>query len=160
MSNPFNRESSIHSRSGAIALLVIALVLFSVPAIAQVYPVNGVFSAIDARYPSDRAEACMAIKTFGVDAVTQEAVAELIIFMKDKRYEVKGDVQIEERLRSIKKTDGGFRITELPAKSGRLPGFRKKTSYFLRVVDPFTIEIWDGTSLTQYAKCGPQKAPV
>jgi hypothetical protein len=162
MPNPFNRESSTHSRSGAIAplVLLIALVLFSVPATAQVYPVNGVFSAIDARYPSDRAEGCMALKTFGVDAVTQEAVAELIIFTKDKRYDVKGDVQIEERLRSIKKADGGFRITELPAKSGRLPGFRRKTSYFLRVVDPFTIEIWDGTTLTQYAKCGPQKAPV
>jgi hypothetical protein len=48
MSNQFNRESSIHSRSGAIAPLVIALVLFSVPATAQVYPVNGAFSAIDA----------------------------------------------------------------------------------------------------------------
>src|SRR5205823_10727998 len=48
MSNPFNHESSTHSRFGAIGprMLLIALVLFSVPATAQVYPVNGVFSAI------------------------------------------------------------------------------------------------------------------
>src|SRR5690349_13436451 len=104
MSNPFKHESSTHSRLGAMVPLVLLIALISVPAAAQVYPVNGVFSAIDAKYPSDRAEACMALKTFGVDAVTQEAVGELIIFTKDKRYDVKGDVQIEERLRSIKKT--------------------------------------------------------
>ncbi len=140
-------------------VLVAGLTLFSFPAAAQVYPVNGVFSAIDPRYPADRNQACLALKTFGVEAVSKEAVAELIIFSRDKRYHVKRDVQTEVKIKSIKQTNGGFRITEWLAGARRLLGFRTKTTYFLKVIDPFTIEIWDGKAVTQYAKCEPKRVP-
>ena len=38
------------------------------------------------------AKDCIAVKTFGVEALSKESISELIIFAKDKRYDVKGDV--------------------------------------------------------------------
>ena len=140
-------------------VLFVGLVSISLPAAAQVYPVNGVFSAIDPKYPADRNEACMALKTFGVEAVSKQAIPGLIIFSKNKRYEVKRNVQTEKTIKSIKETNGGFRITEWLTNARRLLGFRKKMTYFLKVLDPITIEIWDGTTVTRYAKCESKGAP-
>jgi len=140
-------------------VLLAGVIFLSFPAAAQVYPINGVFSAIDLDYP-DRNAACMALKTFGIEALSQRAIPELIIFANEKRYHVKGDSHTEEKIKSIKKTNGGFRITELMADGPRLLGFRRKMTYFLRVVDPMTIEIWDGTTVTQYAKCESRRPPV
>jgi len=156
-----NNGSCRRRRLGAMAAFVLlsALIVLSFPAAAQVYPVKGVFSAIDLNYP-DRNGACMALKTFGVDAISKQGIPELIIFANEKRYHVKGDSHTEEKIKSIKKTNGGFRITELMADGPRLLGFRRKMTYFLKVVDPMTIEIWDGTTVTQYAKCESRRSPV
>ena len=151
--------STCRLEATASFVLLSALIVLSFPAAAQVYPVQGVFSAIDLNYP-DRNGACMALKTFGVDAVSKQGIPELIIFANQKRYHVKGDSHTEEKIKSIKKTNGGFRITELMADGPRLLGFRRKMTYFLRVVDPMTIEIWDGTTVTQYAKCESRRPPV
>jgi hypothetical protein len=156
-----NQDNVRHCRLGAMASLVTIAALVFVPsaAAAQVYPVNGVFSAIDAEYP-DRNGACMALKAFGIEAVSKQAVPELIIFSNDKRHAVKGETQTERKIKSVKKANGDFRITELVSRSPRLLGWRKKITYFLRILDPLTIEIWDGKNLTQYAKCGPRRPPV
>jgi len=84
----------------------------------------------------------------------------MIIFAKDKRYDVKGDVQTETTIKSIKAADGGFRITESFNKRGNWLGFRRKTTYFLKVVDPLMIEIWNAAGMTRYAKCGSQRPPI
>jgi hypothetical protein len=134
--------------------------LCSVAAVAEIYPVNGVWTAIGPQFPINRQEACVSLKTFGTEAVSRKSIRELIIFTKDKRYDVKGDEQNETTIRSINAADGGFWITELPSKRKSWMFFRRRAKYFLRILDPLTIEIWDGTTLTRYAKCGPQKPPV
>jgi hypothetical protein len=85
-------------------VLLTGLASISFPAAAQFYPVNGVFSAIDPKYPAYRNEACMALKTFGVEAVSKQAIPGLVIFSKDKRYDAYRDVQTEETIKSIKET--------------------------------------------------------
>jgi len=102
----------------------------------------------------------MALKAFGIEAVSKQAVPELIIFSNDRRHAVKGETQSERKIKSVKKANGGFRITELVSGSPRRLGWRKKITYFLRVLDPMTIEIWNGKNLTQYAKCEPRRPPV
>ena len=162
MANVVNNEIASRSRVGGVPSLglVIGLSLFSFPAAAQVYPVSGVWAAIDSQFPTATNETCIAVKTFGVEAVSKKSVSEMIIFAKDKRYDVKGDVQTETTIKSIKLADGGFRITESFSKRGSWLGFRKKATYVLKVVDPLTIEIWDAAGMARYAKCGSQRPPI
>ena len=158
MTNAFNQKITSRSRlRGAASLgLLIGLILFSFPAAAEVYPVSGVWTAIDTDFPAAGNETCLAVKTFGVNA---KSIAEMIIFAKDKRYDVKGDVQTETTIKSIKVANGGFRITELFSKRGSWLGFRRRTTYFLKVLAPLTIEIRDATGITRYTKCGPPQKP-
>jgi hypothetical protein len=162
LANPFNQVITSRSRLwGARSLgLLLALFLFSIPATAQVYPVSGVWTAIDSHFPTAANETCVSVKTFGVEAVSKKSISEMIIFAKDKRYDVKGNVQTETTIKSIKVADGGFRITETLSKGARWLGFKRKATYFLKLVDPLTIEIWDGINFTRYTKCGPQRPPI
>jgi len=100
----------------ALFALLIGSFLFSDPTSAaeQVYPVTGVWAAIDARYPAAAGEVCLAVKTFGVEAA-RKAVAELTIFSDNKRYDVKGPIETRATVKSIKPGDGGFWITRYPA---------------------------------------------
>ena len=162
MANAFNQETVSYFRiAGAGSLgLLIGLILFSFPAAAEVYPVSGVWTAIDTDFPAAAIEACVAVKTFGVEALSKKSISEMIIFAKDKRYDVKGDVQTETTIKSIKVAEGGFWITESFSKRGRLGFKRKKTTYFLTVINPQTIEIWDGMVRHRYAKCGRERPPI
>jgi hypothetical protein len=145
---------------GVLSLgLAIGLSLFSSPAAAQVYPVSGVWVAVDPQFPAAAGETCIAVKAFGVEAVINRSVLEMIIFARDKRYDVKADAQIETTIKSVKMAHGGFRITESPSKRGWL-GFRKKATYVLKVIDPAMIEIWDAAGMTRYTKCGSQRPPI
>jgi hypothetical protein len=158
LANAFNREIASYSRIGGASSLglLIGLFLFSFAAAAEVYPVSGVWTAIDTDFPAAANETCLAVKTFGVDAVFKKSISEMIIFAKDKRYDVKGDVQTETTIKSIKMADGGFWITESFSKRGRWLGFKRKTTYFLSVIDPQTIQIRDARGMTRYTKCGPK----
>jgi hypothetical protein len=161
LANVVNNEIASRSSVGRVPSLglVIGLSLLSFPAAAQVYPVSGVRAAIDSQFPTAAGETCI-VKTFGVEAVSKKSVSEMIIFAKDKRYDVKGDVQIETAIKSIKVADGGFRITESFSMRGSWLGFRKKATYLLKVVNPLTIEIWDAAGMTRDAKCGSQRPPI
>jgi hypothetical protein len=158
----FNQEFVSCSRIGrGVSLgLLIGLFLYPIPAAAVVYPVRGVWVAIDTDFPAAANEACLAVKTFGVEAVSKKSITELIIFAKDKRYDVKGDVETKTTIKSIKAAGGGFRITETFSKHGRWLGFKRKTTYFLDVIDPQTIEIRDTTGMTRYTRCGSQRTPI
>src|ERR1700733_2745257 len=156
-------RKALHYRLRHAASFLIAAALYSFcsfAAIAEIYPINGAWIAIGPEFPINRNEACVSLKTFGTEAVSRKSIPELIIFTKGKRYQVKGDTQNETTIKSINAADGGFWITESPSKRSRWMLFQRKTKYFLKIVDPLTIEIWDGTTLTRYAKCGPQKPPV
>src|SRR3954451_22184289 len=104
MYGAFNQAKRRCRRFRLIAPGVVAAgVLLSSAAVAQVYPVKGVFSAIDTNFP-DRNGACLALKAFGIDAVSKQAVPGLLIFTTDKRYYFKEQSHSEQRLKSIKKT--------------------------------------------------------
>ena len=162
MANALNQDTVSYFRIGGAASLglLIGLFLVSVPAAAEVYPVSGVWTAIDTDFPAAANEACVAVKTFGVEAVSKKSISEMIIFAKDKRYDVKGDVQTETTIKSIKVAEGGFWITESFSKRGRWLGFKRKTTYFLTVINPQTIEIWDGMVRHRYAKCRRERPPI
>jgi hypothetical protein len=162
LANAFKHEfvSCSQIGRGVFLGLLIGLFLYPIPAAAQAYPVSGVWVAIDTDFPAAANEACLAIKTFGVEAVSKKSITELIIFAKDKRYDVKGDVETKTTIKSIKAAGGGFRVTETFNKHGRWLGFKRRTTYFLDVIDPQTIEIRDTTGMTRYTRCGPQRRPI
>lgn len=162
MSSAFVQEISKHCRPGGVPTvgLLVGLILISFPAAAEVYPISGIWTALDSDFPAAARETCIAVKIFGVEAVSKKSISELIIFTGQKRFDVKGDVQTEATIKSIKVADGGFRITETFGKRAKWLGFRRKTTYVLKVVDPLMMEIWDGTTLKRYAKCGPQRPAI
>jgi hypothetical protein len=157
LTNAANRNRGKSRVAGALFLCsLIGLILSSVPAAAAdvTYPVSGVFAAINPEFPNGTIEICTAVKIFGVQAVTAKSISELIIFANDKRYDLKGEVQTETTIRSIKAMNGVFQIIEEFKKSRGWVGIRRKTEYDLKITDPQTIEIWDGKNLIRYAKCG------
>jgi hypothetical protein len=117
-----------------------------------------VWTAIDTDFPAAANETCVGVKTFGVEALSKKSISEMIILAKDKRY--KGDVQTETTIKSIKVAASGFWITESFGKRGRWLSFKRKTTYFLTVINPQTIEIWDGMVRHRYAKCARERPPI
>src|SRR3954463_8757968 len=74
MYGAFNQAKRRCRRFRLTAPVVVAAgLLLSSAAVAQVYPVNGVFSAIDTNFP-DRNGACLALKAFGIEDVSKQAV--------------------------------------------------------------------------------------
>jgi hypothetical protein len=141
-------------------LLFCCSILFSLPAVAQSYPISGVWAAIDPQFPKAISETCLAVKTFGTEAVARNFIAEIIIFDQNKRFYVRGDATANTIIKSIKAVDGGFRITETFSKGTNWLGFKRKVSYILTIIDLQTIEIRDARTFTRYAKCGPQRRKV
>ena len=137
------------------ALGLACLVLSSFPAEADVYPVSGVWAAPNPEFPIAVDEACLIIKTFGVEVLARNSIAEMMIFMNDKRYDVKGNVQRDSTLQSVRAVESGYWITELPDGRRRL-WFSRKITFFLAIVDPATIEIRDLSRRTRFVKCGPR----
>jgi hypothetical protein len=144
----------LRNKLTSFAALLGCLVLATFPAAADVYPVSGVWVAPNPAFPVAADEACFIIKTFGVEAVSRKSIFEVIIFTTNKRYALKGDVQTESSIGSVKATDGGFWITELSNR--KWFGFRRKSTYFLATIDPSTIEIRDNSRRTRFVRCGPR----
>jgi hypothetical protein len=136
--------------------LFLGIILFSLPAAAQemTYPVSGIFLPIDPVFPNASFEACLLVRTFGVDAVSKKSVAHLIIFDQNKRHDLIGDLATETTIKSINKlVDGTHQIFETFSKSRGRIGIRRKTEYEMKVLDQNTIEISDGRNVARYAKC-------
>jgi hypothetical protein len=113
MINVFDVKFSIRSGFKNRVWVGVAVVLFSSAASAQTYPVSGVWVATDDRFPGSTGGACLILKQFGIDAVLAQPFPRLMIFSKDKRFEVQGDYLVERTIRSAKSaTDDGFQITE------------------------------------------------
>ena len=140
--------------------LFLGSLLFSFPASAVEYPVNGVWVALGREFPTAEYEICFAVRTFGVEAVLNKSVSEIMIFLKDRRYDLKGDIQIQATIKSVKPASQGYRITETLNKRHQWLGFTQRITYFLAVVDSRRIEIRNNLSVIRYAKCGPQKSAI
>jgi hypothetical protein len=151
----------IHKRFAGFALLLgLVGLLLSSPAVADSYPVKGVWVAPNPDFPIRPDEACFTVRLSGIEAVTWKFIAELHIFNENKRYEVRQNRQSVSTLFSMKPTADGYWVTELPDVRGRF-WFRQKIIYLLTIVDPTTIEIRNNSRRTRFVKCGPRgKIPV
>jgi hypothetical protein len=151
----------IHKRLADCAeLMGLVGLLLSSPAVADIYPIRGVWVALNRDFPIEPNEACFTVRLSGIKAVARKFIAELLIFNENKRYEVKQNVQAVSTLVSTKPAEGGYWVTEFPDVRGRF-WFRQKITYLLTIIDPTTIEIRNDSRRTRFLKCGPRgKLPV
>jgi hypothetical protein len=137
-------------------LSLIGIVLFSTSAIAQQYPLGGAWAYIDEKFPGIEVKACEAFTKFGVRKLSGNTVGEIIFFAGPKRYDFGGYADTEStNLSSQKLSDGSFKITDRwydDGERGTRPGLKKK-SYAMRMVDPATMEISEGSIRSRYVKC-------
>src|SRR6478752_952377 len=116
------RTSSIgiHKRLANCAQLMglVGLLLTS-PAVADIYPIKGVWVAPNPDFPIRPDEACFTVRLSGIEAVARKFIAELLIFNGNKRYEVRQNTQAVSTLLSMKSAENGYWITELPDVRGR-----------------------------------------
>jgi hypothetical protein len=151
----------IHKRLADCAQLMgLVAVLLSSPAVAEIYPIKGVWVAPNRDFPVGPNEACFTVRMSGIEAVARKLIAELHIFNENKRYEVKQNTQAVSTLFSMKPAVDGYWITELPDARPRF-WFRQKITYLLTIIDPTTIEIRNNSHRTRFVKCGPRgKLPI
>jgi hypothetical protein len=143
----------------AQSMALVGLLLGS-PAVADIYPIKGVWVAPNPDFPIKPDEACFTVRLSGIEAVTRKLIAELHIFNENKRYEVRQNIQTVSTLLSMKPAENGYWVTELPDVRGRF-WFRQKVTYLLSIIDPTTIEIRNNSHRTRFVKCGPRdKLPV
>jgi hypothetical protein len=76
--------------------------LLTSPAVADTYPIKGVWVAPNPDFPIRLGEACFTVRRSGIEAVTRKFIAELLIFNENKRYEVRQNVQAVSTLFSMK----------------------------------------------------------
>ena len=151
----------IHKRlaDGARLMGLVGL-LFSSSAVADIFPIKGVWIAPNPDFPIRPDEACFTVRLSGIEAVSRKLIAELLIFNENKRYEVRQNLQAVSTLYSMKLAEDGYWVTELPDVRRRF-WFRQKTTYLLTIIDPTTIEIRKNSHRTRFVKCGPRgKLPV
>jgi hypothetical protein len=151
----------IHKRLADCAQLMgLAGLLLSSPAVADIYPIKGVWVAPNPDFPIRPDEACFTVRLSGIEAVTRKLIAELHIFNENKRYEVRQNIQAVSTLYSMKPAEDGYWVTELPDARRRF-WFRQKITYLLTIIDPTTIEIRSNSHRTRFVKCGPRdKLPI
>jgi hypothetical protein len=156
------RNSRVVGTSSYALVLVLCTLTFSSPTAAAepVYPIKGVWVAIDERFPAAAGEVCLDVKTFGVESASRKAVTEVTIFSDDERYSVKESALTRSRVKAVKPTGHGFLITEMLGKPHRWLRFRRRVKYFIAVLDPRTIEIRDAKTTTRYRKCGPRRPAI
>ena len=151
----------IHRRlAGCAQLMGLVGLLLSSPAVADIYPIKGVWVAPNPDFPIGPDEACFTVRLSGIEAVARKIIAELLIFNENKRYEVKQNIQAGSTLVSAKPAEGGYWVTEFSDVRRRF-WFRQKITYLLTIIDPTTIEIRNNSHRTRFVKCGPRgKLPV
>jgi hypothetical protein len=151
----------IHKRLADCAQLMGLIgLLLSSPAVADIYPIKGVWVAPNPDFPSRPDEACFTVRHSGIEAVNRKFIAGLLIFNDNKRYEVGQNIQALSTLFSMKAAEEGYWVTELSDVRRRF-WFRQKITYFLTIIEPTTIEIRNNSHRTRFVKCGPRgKLPV
>ena len=154
-------STGIHKRiANCTQLIGLVGLLLSSPAVADIYPVRGVWVAQNHDFPIGPNEVCFTVRLSGIEAVARKLISELLIFAENKRYGVKQNLQTVSTLVSTKPSDGGYWVTEMPDVRRRF-WFKQKITYLLTIIDPTTIEIRNNSHRTRFVKCGPRgKLPV
>ena len=148
--------SGIHKRLADCAQLMgLVGLLLSSPAVAENYPIKGVWIAPNPDFPIKPDEACFTVRRSGIEAVNRNLIAELFIFNENKRYEVRQNMQTVSTLFSMKPAEDGYWVTELSNDRRRF-WFRQKSTYLLTIIDPRTIEIRNNSHRTRFVKCEPR----
>ena len=78
------------------------------PAVADIYPIKGVWVAPNPDFPIRPDEACFTVRLSGIEAVARKFIAELLIFNENKRYEVRQNIQAVSTLFSVKPAEDGI----------------------------------------------------
>ena len=154
-------NTGIHKRiADCTQLTGLVGLLLSSPAVADIYPVRGVWVAQNRDFPVGPNEACFTVRLSGIEAVARKLISELLIFNENKRYRIKQNLQTVSTLVSTKPAEGGYWVTELPDVRRRF-WFRQKITYFLTIIDPSTIEIRNNSRRAKFVKCSPRgKLPI
>jgi hypothetical protein len=122
-------------------------------ALAQSYPVSGVWVAVDDHTPGSISGACFTLKSLGIDSVMDGFLPPVLIFADGKRIEARAGHHSEEFIKSIRSTEDVFRISEVPAKRSKWFSWSKRQSHSSRVVDPITLDFGDGKKSARFVKC-------
>ena len=151
----------IHKRLADCAQLMgLVGLLLSSPAVADIYPIKGVWVAPNRDFSIGPNEACFTVRLSGIEAVARKLISELVIFNENKRYGVKQNLQTVSTLVSTKPVEGGYWVTETPDIRRRF-WFKQKVTYLLTIIDPTTIEIRSNSRSARFVKCGPRgKLPI
>ena len=151
----------IHKRiANRTRLIGLVGLLLSSPAVADIYPVRGVWVAQTRDFPIGPNEACFTVRLSGIEAVARKLISELVIFDENKRYRIEQNLQTISTLVSTKPAKGGYWVTELPDVRRRF-WFRQRITYFLAIIDPSTIEIRNNSRRAKFVKCSPRgKLPI
>ena len=135
-------------------LIVVSSCALQSSVFAQDYPVSGVWVAVDDRTPGSIGGACFALKSLGIDSVMDGLLPPVLIFSNGKRIEARAGHHSEEIIKSVKSTSmDSFRIAELPAKHSKWFPWFKRQSRSLRVVDPITLDFYDGKKSARFVRC-------
>jgi len=131
-------------------------ILFSTSVHAQSYPVSGAWAATDKTMPGTEVKACAAFAKFGLQKLSGNSVGEIVFFTGGKRYDFGGYADTEATNLSVSKLpDGMFKIIDRlydDGEGGGRSGFKRKT-YLLRIVDPNTLEMREGSATGRYVRC-------
>jgi hypothetical protein len=154
-------NTGIYKRiAGCTQLTGLVGLLLSSPAVADIYPVRGVWVAQNRDFPAGPNEACFTVRLSGIEAVARKLISELVIFDENKRYRIEQNLQTISTLVSTKPAKGGYWVTELPDVRRRF-WFRQRITYFLAIIDPSTIEIRNNSRRAKFVKCSPRgKLPI
>ena len=154
-------NTGIHKRiANCTQLIGLVGLLLSSPAVADIYPVRGVWVAQNHDFPIGPNEVCFTVRLSGIEAVARKLISELLIFNENKRYGVKQNLQTVSTLVSIKPAESGYWVTETPDIRRRF-WFKQKVTYLLTIIDPTTIEIRNNSRRAKFVKCGPRgKLPI
>jgi hypothetical protein len=153
----FNRGT--RARFGRALRVSTAISCLSLPAaLAQNYPVSGVWIATDDRTAGSKTGACFILKVLGIDSILDGSLPTVLIFSDGKRIEVGAGYHSEQFIRSVKSSGDGFRISELPSKRRKWVPWQKEQSYSLRIVDPVTIEVRNERRTTRFVKCSSKNS--
>src|SRR5882724_6716726 len=98
----FNPSLKIRLRLGQAMVVAAAISCLSSPvAMAQNYPVSGVWVATDDRTPGSKGGACFTLKMLGIESILDGSLPTVLIFSDGERIEVRAGFHSQQSIRSL-----------------------------------------------------------
>jgi hypothetical protein len=112
--------------------------------------VSGVWLAVNSHFGGTVSAACFALKTFGIDDMTQPFPS-LTIFSGGKRFEIREEREVEAKAKAVTaKKEGNFQIAEMQSIPRTQLPWSGQNILKLRIIEPGTIDIVEGDKLTRF----------